>query len=135
MFEVYQKAGVRVVQPYWDPDLLDLLYRTPPFMLLRDGRNKGLVRRSLAKRFPQLGFEQQQKVEALNFYTSAVHREGPELLKKLGKIRILGDLGIIDERRLYPEMERVLARRQTGTPLHRFWNILNLESWVRTHAS
>jgi len=135
MFEVYERAGVRVLHPFWDPDLLDLLYRTPPFTLLRDGRNKSLVRRSLTRRFPELGFEQQRKINSLNFYASLIHREGSEAFKKLGRIQALADLGIVDERKLYPQFERVIARRETGTSLYRFWNIMNLESWVRTHAT
>ena len=135
MFEVYERIGVRVLQPFWDPDLLELLYRTPPSILLRDGRNKSLVRRTLARRFPELGFEQQRKINSINFYASLIHREGSEAFKKLGRIQMLADLGIVDERRLYPHLERVMARRETGTSLYRFWNIMNLESWVRAHAT
>jgi len=135
LFEVYERAGVRVLHPFWDPDLLDLLYRTPPFALMRDGRNKSLVRRSLARRFPELGFEQQRKINSLNFYASVLHREGPEVFKKLGRIQALADLGIVDDRKLYPQFDRVMTRRETGTSLYRFWNIMNLEAWVRTHAT
>jgi len=135
LFEVYEKAGVRVLHPFWDPDLLDLLYRTPPFTLLRDGRTKSLVRRSLARRFPELGFEQQRKITSLNFYASLIHREGSHAFKKLGGIQALAELGIVDSRYLHAQFERVLRRRDTGTSLYRFWNIMNLESWVRAHAT
>ena len=135
LFEVYERIGVRVLHPFWDPDLLDLLYRTPPFTLLRDGRNKGLVRRSLARRFPELGFEQQRKINSINFYASLIHREGPQVFHKLGGIQALADLGVVDGRKLQPEIQRALARKQTGPSLYRFWNIMNLEAWVRTHAT
>jgi len=135
MYDVYGRQGVRVVQPFWDPDLVDLLYRTPPFLLLRDGRNKSLVRGSLAVRFPQLGFEQQRKLDAIDFYASSLHREGPEILKKLGKMRALANLGIIDERTADEVLRKVLARRENGKAIYRFWNIVNLESWARAHVS
>lgn len=135
LFEVYERVGVRVLHPFWDPDLLDLLYRTPPFTLLRDGRSKSLVRRTLARRFPELGFEQQRKINSINFYASLLHREGPPAFQRLGGLQRLADLGIVDERQLYPEFEHILTRKETGTRLYRFWNIINLESWVRTHAT
>jgi asparagine synthetase B (glutamine-hydrolysing) len=135
LFEVYSRVGIRVAHPFWDPDLLDLLYRTPPFALLHNGRNKGLVRRTLTRRFPELGFEQQRKINSLNFYASLIHREGAQVLQKLGPIEALADLGIVEGSKLQTEFQRVLTRKETGTSLYRFWNIMNLESWVRTHAT
>src|SRR5437588_460285 len=68
LFEVYRRLGMRLLQPFWDPDLIDMLYRTPPLRLISDGRTKGLLRASLGRRFPALGFERQRKVEASSFY-------------------------------------------------------------------
>src|SRR4030095_3566836 len=55
LFEVYRGVGVRILQPFWDADLVDLLFRMPPFVLNRGGRSKGLVRDSLARRFSAPG--------------------------------------------------------------------------------
>jgi asparagine synthase (glutamine-hydrolysing) len=46
LFENGRHLGLRMTQPYWDPDLVDLLYRVPPDVLTRGGRAKGLVRAS-----------------------------------------------------------------------------------------
>ena len=38
--EFGRQAGVRILHPYWDPDLIDMLYRTPPDRLMRGGRQR-----------------------------------------------------------------------------------------------
>ncbi len=135
MFEVYQRAGVRMLQPFWDPDLVDMLYRTPPFLLIQDGLNKGLVRGSLARRFPQLGFDRQRKIEATTFYASLIYRNASEIWQQTGGVPTLANLEIIDEGRLRPKIERLLASRKEGSKAHRIWSVLNLESWARAHVS
>jgi asparagine synthase (glutamine-hydrolysing) len=135
MFEVYQRAGVRTLQPFWDPDLVDMLYRTPPFLLIQDGLNKGLVRGSLARRFPQLGFDRQRKIEATTFYASLIYRNGGEIWQQSGGVPTLAKLDIVDEGRLRPMIERLLASRKEGSKAHRIWSVLNLESWARAHVS
>jgi asparagine synthetase B (glutamine-hydrolysing) len=134
-FEVYQRAGVQMLQPFWDADIVELLYRTPPFLLLQGGRNKSLVRDALARRFPSLGFEQHRKVEATTFYASLIYRNGSEIWQQLGGVRTLADLGIVDESSLRPVVERLLTGRREGRNAHRVWTVLNLETWVRAHAS
>lgn len=133
-FNVGQRVGLRELQPFWDADLIDLLYRTPPFLLNRDGRNKGLVRSTLARRFPQIGFNEQRKMGATNFYASSIYREGGEALRQVGKMRILADLDIIDEPSLHAILERILAERPEGKA-YKVWKVLNLESWARAHVS
>jgi asparagine synthase (glutamine-hydrolysing) len=135
MFEVYQTAGVRMLQPFWDPDLVDMLYRTPPFMLIQDGLNKGLVRGSLARRFPQLGFDRQRKIEATTFYASLIYQKGSEMWQQTGGVPTLADLEIIDEGRLRRIIERLLRSREEGSKAHRIWSVLNLETWARAHVS
>jgi len=133
LFNFGQMAGVRVLHPIWDPDLVDLMYRTPPFMLLSDGRTKGLVRASLARRFPDLGFEQQRKLEATRFYSSLIYRDAHNIRKQLGGSSALAGLGVVDERALGPAFDRLLARGKIGEA-HLAWSILNLESWARAHV-
>ena len=135
IFEVYQRAGVRMFQPFCDADLVDMLYRTPPFLLIQDGRSKGLVRSSLARRFPKLGFGKQRKVEATSFYASLIYKDGRDIWQRLGGAQTLGELGIIDEGLLRPTIEQLLARRKDGSAAHRVWSTLNLETWARAHIS
>ena len=134
LFHFGQLAGVRVLHPMWDPDLVDLLYRTPPFLLISEGRTKGLVRSSLARRFPNLGFEQQRKLEATRFYTSLIYRDAPAIWQQLNGAQALGALGIIDERKMNSSFEQFLTRRNIQNA-HVAWSVLNLESWARAHNS
>ena len=133
-FNVGERLGARELHPFWDADLVDLLYRTPPLLLNSNGRNKGLVRSTLARRFPQVGFNEQRKMGASSFYASSIYRESGEALRRLGKTRALAELGVVDEPGLRGFVERILTRRPTGQAFH-IWKVLNLETWARAHAS
>ncbi|MFS8087012.1 MAG: asparagine synthetase B family protein, partial [Acidobacteriota bacterium] len=117
-FNVGQRLGARELRPFWDADLIDLLYRTPPMLLNSDGRNKGLVRSTLARRFPQVGFNEQRKMGASSFYASSIYREGGEALRQMGEIRILADLGIVNGSGLRAVLDRILARQPEGQAFH-----------------
>lgn len=132
-FSFNAMAGIRLLHPLWDTDVVDMLYRTPPLMLLQGGRTKGLVRESLARRFPDLGFDHQRKVEATHFYRSLIYQEAPKVWQKLGGASTLDRLGIVDDRKVGPSFETFLKRRHYGDA-HRAWQFLNLESWARAHV-
>jgi asparagine synthase (glutamine-hydrolysing) len=130
LFETGARIGLRILMPYWDADLLEMLYRIPPHLLNKGGRSKGLVRHSVAQRFPQLGFEQQKKIISTNFFNSTMLREGKIAWKVLGGTQALGELGIVDERRLGSTIEKILAENQSREA-YRIWEVLNLEAWLR----
>ncbi len=54
-------AGVRLLMPYFDPDLVELICRMPPDRVNVSGRLRGLQRRILSHRLPALGFDRQKK--------------------------------------------------------------------------
>jgi hypothetical protein len=128
-YEFGRRAGVRFMHPYWDADLVDMLIRTPPALLDRGGRSKGLVRPALAQRFPTLGFDRQRKAAATPFYQQMLAAEGAPLLKKLGGFTTLGELGVVDPVAAGAFAAEAIAR-EPGQ-LHRVWDLLNLETWVR----
>lgn len=131
IFEIGRRCGFRELMPYWDPDLIELLYRAPVEILNRGGRSKGLVRHSVARRFPGLGFDRQRKVTATRFYRSIMAVQGLPLWKGLGGARALADLGIVDTAALAPFADAVLDGRR-GHESHRLWEIMKLEAWVRS---
>ena len=135
LFEVYQRMGMRVLHPFWDADLVDLLFRIPPFELNRGGRSKGLVRDSLARRFPNLGFERQKKVLAVNFYRELVQKDAPGIWRELGGARALKSLGIIDEEGLDEFLKPRLNRPRDARDAHEVLTVLNLESWTRIQVA
>src|SRR5207302_7862470 len=54
IFESGRRVGLRVLQPFWDAELVQLLSRIPPRRLNLGGRSKGLVRTALNQRFQHL---------------------------------------------------------------------------------
>jgi asparagine synthase (glutamine-hydrolysing) len=133
MEELYhfgRKNGVRYLHPFWDPDLVELLYRTPPAVLLKGGRTKGLVRETLSRRFPNLGLHSQRKVRSTSFFESLVRHEGQALIDLAGDFPALSELGIVDSRAMRLSMHEVLHRPGKGTS---FWGPINLEIWSRSH--
>lgn len=131
--EVYEsgaRAGIPLWMPYWDADLVDFLYRTPPEHLNEGGRSKGLVRKMLGHRFPELGFERHKKVLATNFFTALMSRQAPEIWKDLGGAQALAKVGVVDERPLHSAVRNALEGN-SGLDISRVWNLLSLEGWVR----
>jgi asparagine synthase (glutamine-hydrolysing) len=129
-FEAGRRLGLRVLQPYWDEGLVDFLFRTPPQLLLQGGREKGIVRQTLARRFPRLGFDSHRKVTAITFYQSLLLQEGPRAWRKMGGAPALAGLGIIDGKRIDSVLAKSFSSRRIRT-VHRIWEVLSLEAWAR----
>jgi asparagine synthase (glutamine-hydrolysing) len=130
VFESGTRMGLRILMPYWDADLLEMLYRVPPHLLNKGGRSKGLVRQSVARRFPQLGFERQKKVVATNFFCSTMLQDGKKAWQELDGTPALVKLGIVDEERLGSTIDNILTGNQLPRA-YRIWDILSLEAWLR----
>lgn len=129
-----RRVGLRELQPYWDSDLVEFLFRTPPRLLNRGGRTKGLVRYAVGRRFPGLGFERHRKISASNFFCELVQEQGPLVWQRLGGVRALADLGVVDA----GSVNQWLAGRVPDDRLMdtaKVWETLGLEAWVRAHAS
>ena len=133
LYEQGRQTGLRFLHPFCDPDLVEMLYRTPPRLLNADGRSKGLVRRTLAKRFPGLRLERQRKVLFNAFFEQLLLREGPALADLAGDFPALSGLGIVDGVALAAFIRQALM--QPGHPrLFEIWYPINLEIWVRAYS-
>jgi hypothetical protein len=130
-YELGRGIGVRFLHPYWDPDVVEMLCRTPPHILLEGGRTKGMVRRTVARRFPALALERQRKVSATSFYRSLLLREGQALADAAGHFPSLSGLGIVDGKMTRDTVRRDL--QQPGPQIHFAWELVNLEIWSRLH--
>jgi len=132
-FEFGRRLGVSFMHPYCDADLVELLYRMPPAHLCRGGRSKGLVRETIARRFPALGFEAQRKVNATGFYSEVLQREGAQAWELVEHGKALAALGVVDPVRLADTMNRLFSG---GEPRERYriWSVLNLAAWVGGHC-
>jgi len=133
-FEIGSSLGLRIVPPYYDPDLLEVLLRIPPETLHKGGREKGVVRETLDRRFPALKFEKQKKASAIQFFQSILLTEGPNLWQKLGGGRVLAQLGIVDLK-----VSDGILRDSLSSNLHfhthRIWELLSMEAWTRAQES
>jgi hypothetical protein len=109
------------------------LCRIHPRVLDRGGRTKGLVREQVAARFPGLGFERHKKVSASRYFSDTVAAEAPLAWDRLGGVRTLARLGIVDARKA-----EAAARADVGQVIRsgncRVWEMLTLEAWAGAHA-
>jgi len=133
MFEMGRRLGFRYANPYWDGDVVDILYRTPPEVLLAGGRTKGVVRATMAKRFPGLGLDQQRKRGATTFFTSIVASQVPDLWRHNHDLAALAGLGIVDPHGARRMADRAIEKRDIHD-LVRAWYLMNTEAWVAAHA-
>jgi asparagine synthetase B (glutamine-hydrolysing) len=132
-FERGRSVGLYVAQPFWDVDLTDFLERLPRESLVRGGRSKALVRWSLDKRFPGLGFDTHRKVAATTVYRSLILEEGRRAWRELGGARALVALGVADRNKIERHMQQLL----TGSDPSRafwIWYVLAIEAWLRTRV-
>jgi asparagine synthetase B (glutamine-hydrolysing) len=131
--EFGQQVGLRFMHPYWDADLIDVLFRSEPALLNAGGRSKGLVRQTLGRRFPALGLDRQRKLAGTSFFRSTAAREGPGALEAIGgDFPALRDLGVIESR---AARDLVRASLDPSSPaLKTALSLINLESWVRVQG-
>jgi hypothetical protein len=136
-YESGRQVGIPLLHPFWDADLTAFLARVPPRLLMRDGYSKGLVRQSLAQKFPQLGFDRSRKVTASGFYRSVLMREGVEAWERMGGAQALTELGVVDGPALDRHMQDLFRRGDAGASgadpgmSWQIWYVLTTEAWLR----
>ena len=132
IFEMGRHLEVRFLHPFWDADVVDILYRTPPLLLFAGGRAKSIVRDTMTQRFPGLGLDRQKKRAGTTFYQTVLDREIPELWRRYSDLTALTDLGVVDPRAAAAMAENTLSK-DLGIGKVRIWDVMNLETWVRAH--
>jgi asparagine synthetase B (glutamine-hydrolysing) len=129
-FEMGKQFGVRFVHPFCDPDVVDLCYRSLPTYMSEGGRTKGLVRRTIARRFPGLGLEEQRKVLAKSYYHSVLRREWAPLVDLAGDFPALSALGVVDGR----AAGAVVRGEGQASGMSRLFHLIGAEMWTRAQA-
>jgi asparagine synthetase B (glutamine-hydrolysing) len=127
-----QQTGVRFFHPFCDPDLVEMLYRTPPRILNQGGRTKGLVRGTIARRFPALGFGEHRKLNATSFYRSIMLHEAPALASTAIDFPALSRLGVVDGKAAGAAVREGIRRENRLFP--RLFHIFSLEAWARFYV-
>jgi asparagine synthetase B (glutamine-hydrolysing) len=133
-FVIGRSVGLSFAHPFWDPDLIESLVRTSPRILSANGATKGLLRTRLARRFPTLGFDRQRRAFAMPAFDASMHAEAEAAYRQLGGFDALDALGLLNAATAHVFVTGTLTQ-----PHRRGWarlyNLLNLETWVRSHVS
>lgn len=133
LFAIARRLDVQFRHPYWDPAVVDILYRTPPLLLFQGGFSKSVVRATMARRFPGLGLESQKKRAATTFMRFVLERELPDMWRRNHDLSALADLKVVDQRAALAMAENNLSSG-TVRGFARVWELLNTETWVRAHG-
>jgi asparagine synthase (glutamine-hydrolysing) len=131
-FAASQRLGLRRLEPFWDPDVVDLLCRTPPRLLIRGAREKSVVRGLLARNLPSIGREWPRTVFMDSFATSVMRSQGPAAWGRLDGASALVDLGVVDRERVRDFVEAYFAGTVRDT--WRVWSILSVEAWLQARV-
>jgi asparagine synthetase B (glutamine-hydrolysing) len=132
IFEMGRWLGVRYLHPYWDADVANILYRTPPLLLFGGGRAKSAVRQTMARRFPSLGLDRQKKRAGTAYFCTVLDREIPDLWRRNGDLSAMADMGIVEPRSAAAMATRSIESN-VGIGLVRIWDLMNVENWIRAH--
>ena len=131
-FENSRRLGVRLLHPYIDADLVEMLCALPPESLMIGGASKGLARELLARRFPELGFEKQKKIVVRRGLPPSVLGDVSRLRRESGQATVLPVLGLADADKLDTYFAGILqSDSHHGT--FRAWQIMTTELWLRSH--
>ena len=131
--EFGRRHGLRMMHPFWDVDLIELLYRVPPDLLMRDGRSKWLLRRKMGKRLPGLGLEKRGKISAAHVFRGVLDREAPPAWQRLGGLPALERIGAVRTADIQSGLQsRSLVESAGGGG--RLYTMLTLEAWAQPRA-
>ncbi len=122
-FELGRRVQTPVLRPFLDPDVIGLLARVPPEVLNRGGRTKALVRQTLDRRFPELAFGQQRKVQAIPTLERVLRTQFADLWSTVGPPWALAGLGVVD----LPGLEAT-ARATHSHPYASLWRLFMVQS-------
>ena len=131
-FDNMRRMGLKKSPPFLDHELVDFLYRTPPELLNKGKRTKGLIRDMLVRRYPEFGFETLRKVVATNFYRKTLVNQGKKAWDYLGNGHSeLERMGVIDKESLDLQVQDIVSHKELTQNAWIIWYTLTLEAWVR----
>jgi len=130
--EFGRRHGLRVLHPFWDVDVIELLHRVPPHLLMMDGRSKWLLRRKIDSRLPGLGLEKRGKTSAAHVFRGLLEREAPPAWAGLQGARALDRIGVVRTADIGSGHSARTLVDKVGAG--RLYTLLNLEAWVQKRA-
>ena len=126
------QAGVTLLYPFFDPDVVELALRTPPQHLLGGGWAKAPLRSLVAQRIPAMT-ARAKKVDFSASFNAFLRPEALTCWRRLGGAQMLSQLGLVDAVRAGERMQ--LAGQPGAGPDLAAWTLLSTESWLQQRAS
>ena len=108
-FALAQRSGVRISQPFWDADLIELMMKIQPQVRMRGGFTKALLLGPLMQRFPENGFEKRKKSYTGNVILAELVAGAQKAKLAMGGIQALAELGLVDPLRANLFMDHAFA--------------------------
>jgi asparagine synthase (glutamine-hydrolysing) len=133
-FESSQRIGIPILKPFYDPEVIRFLVQLPPHLRSLGGRFKGLLRHLLHERFPQLGFDRQEKPYATNFFGTMVLEGVKRSWSETNGVGTLAELGIVNAAPVREGITTILNTGKLQNPKN-LWILLCTEHWVRSRMS
>jgi asparagine synthase (glutamine-hydrolysing) len=130
--------GIDVVWPFFDHRLVDLMFRVPGTMKIREGVTKHLLRRAMVGILPE---ETRTRIKKTGWNAPAhVWFSGPgkEFVLDLIGSRAFRERGIFDIERVRALLDEhdaiVRERRPVENHMMFLWQLVNLELWLQTNG-
>lgn len=125
------QARFRLLFPYFDRDLVELSLRIPPAHLVAGSRAKAPLRRLVAERLPSVAMPA-GKVLFGQLFDRLFRLHGRRAWEALGGPVVLGELGIVDPRRVNVLMGDYFKGVAAGSVEP--WRVLSMELWLRARS-
>jgi asparagine synthase (glutamine-hydrolysing) len=132
-FESSRRVGVPFLEPFYDPQVVEFLALMPPWLRSRGGRYKGMLRTLLHRRFPELGYDTQEKSYLTSLSTSNLYEKVGDLQKSRG-LEALTALGVVDDERVHTRLTELLERRSV-IDYKAVWMLLCADAWARSRLA
>ena len=132
-YEMGRRLRTPIVSPFWDAELVELLFRAPPDVLNRGGRTKSLVRELLDTQFPELALGRQRKVLATPTVRRLLSEEADRVWSELGEPSALAELGVVEPRAFADAVRDAGERGDSRTRWILFFQAASLELFARAN--
>ncbi|MDP9280269.1 MAG: hypothetical protein M3P00_12685, partial [Gemmatimonadota bacterium] len=129
-FMTGRRIGIPLLHPFWDVDVVALLYSASPEVLQLGGRPKGLAVTLVKRRLATLGDHWPRKAAADAFLEQILAEGLAGAWSSIGGLRTLEKLGIVDAKGIGGTIQA--DESGNSLPLRDAWAIVTSEFWLRT---
>jgi asparagine synthetase B (glutamine-hydrolysing) len=124
-----RRLGLAFRSPLIDPDVVELVWRLPPPMLLLGRRLKGLAYETLALELGAKLAASLGPVWVDRLFVRVLDHEGPAALAELGGTPRLSDLGVVDGSSVRVAVSGEVQRARMS--YYPRWQVLAVEAWLQ----